>query len=600
MKTSNKNKFFYLLSFSGRYKYLSLIGCVLSVVAVVFAMMPFYYIWKFVDAICLAFPNINNAQNLENYAIMALTFAILNLIIYFIALTSTHLSAFHNEKNMKQAAVNHIVKLPLGYFSKNSSGKLSKIIDYSTSKTEAFLAHMLPDLVGALITPIIFLIILFYVDWLLGLICLIPIIIAFLMFIPMFGSKSQNFMDLYQKSLEDMNAEAVEYIRGMPVTKTFQQTIFSYKNFYASIKKYSKFVSEYTLSTQIPFTSFTLSINGFFALLIPAGILFTASVIDIKFLSKLIFYIIFTPFSAIMLNKIMYVSQNWMIASDAIDKIDSILNEETLDYTSNPQTPNNYDIEFKDVYFDYNNSQNPDEETLKNINFKISEGETVALVGPSGSGKSTIASLVPRFWDVNKGEITIGGVNIKDITQEELMKNVSFVFQNTRLFKDSILNNIRMGDSSISREKVLEVLNLAQCMDIIENLKDGIDTEIGKKGLYLSGGEQQRIALARALLKGAPIVILDEATALADPENELKIQKSLSEITKGKTVLVIAHRLSTIEKVDRIIVINNGEIIEEGSHNELLDLNGFYASMWEEYNKSIQWKLVNEGDLNDK
>lgn len=600
MKTSNKNKFFYLLSFSGRYKYLSLIGCVLSVVAVVFAMMPFYYIWKFVDAICLAFPNINNAQNLESYAIMALTFAILNLIIYFIALTSTHLSAFHNEKNMKQAAVNHIVKLPLGYFSKNSSGKLSKIIDYSTSKTEAFLAHMLPDLVGALITPIIFLIILFYVDWLLGLICLIPIIIAFLMFIPMFGSKSQNFMDLYQKSLEDMNAEAVEYIRGMPVTKTFQQTIFSYKNFYASIKKYSKFVSEYTLSTQIPFTSFTLSINGFFALLIPAGILFTASVIDIKFLSKLIFYIIFTPFSAIMLNKIMYVSQNWMIASDAIDKIDSILNEETLDYTSNPQTPNNYDIEFKDVYFDYNNSQNPDEETLKNINFKISEGETVALVGPSGSGKSTIASLVPRFWDVNKGEITIGGVNIKDITQEELMKNVSFVFQNTRLFKDSILNNIRMGDSSISREKVLEVLNLAQCMDIIENLKDGIDTEIGKKGLYLSGGEQQRIALARALLKGAPIVILDEATALADPENELKIQKSLSEITKGKTVLVIAHRLSTIEKVDRIIVINNGEIIEEGSHNELLDLNGFYASMWEEYNKSIQWKLVNEGDLNDK
>lgn len=396
-----------------------------------------------------------------------------------------------------------------------------------------------------------------------------------------------------------MNAEAVEYIRGMPVTKTFQQTIFSYKNFYDSIKKYSKFVSNYTLSTQIPFTAFTVSINGFFALLIPVGILFTASVIDITFLSKLIFYIIFTPFAAVMLNKIMYVSQNWMIASDAIDKIDTILNEKPLDYTSNPQSPNNYDIEFNNVYFDYNNSQNHDDGTLKNINFKVYEGETVALVGPSGSGKSTIASLVPRFWDVNEGEITIGGVNIKNMSQEELMKNVSFVFQNIQLFKDTILNNVRMGDSSVSREKVLEVLEIAQCSDIIEKLKDGIDSEIGKKGLYLSGGEQQRIALARALLKDAPIVILDEATALADPENELKIQKSLSEITKGKTVLVIAHRLSTIQNVDRIIVINNGEIIEEGSHNELLELNGFYSSMWEEYNKSIQWKLVNEGDLND-
>lgn len=599
MKTTNKNRFFYLLSFSGRYKYLSILGCILSAVAAICAMMPFYYIWKFVDAICLAFPNINNAQNLENYAIMALTFAILNLVIYFFALMSTHLSAFHNEKNMKQKAVDHIVKLPLGYFTKNSSGKLSKIIDYSTSKTEAFLAHMLPDLIGALITPIIFLIILFYVDWLLGLICLIPLLIAFSMFIPMFSSKSKNFMILYQRSLENMNAEAVEYIRGMPVTKTFQQTIFSYKNFYDSIKKYSKFVSNYTLSTQIPFTAFTVSINGFFALLIPVGILFTASVIDITFLSKLIFYIIFTPFAAVMLNKIMYVSQNWMIASDAIDKIDTILNEKPLDYTSNPQSPNNYDIEFNNVYFDYNNSQNHDDGTLKNINFKVYEGETVALVGSSGSGKSTIASLVPRFWDVNEGEITIGGVNIKNMSQEELMKNVSFVFQNIQLFKDTILNNVRMGDSSVSREKVLEVLEIAQCSDIIEKLKDGIDSEIGKKGLYLSGGEQQRIALARALLKDAPIVILDEATALADPENELKIQKSLSEITKGKTVLVIAHRLSTIQNVDRIIVINNGEIIEEGSHNELLELNGFYSSMWEEYNKSIQWKLVNEGDLND-
>ena len=284
---------------------------------------------------------------------------------------------------------------------------------------------------------------------------------------------------------------------------------------------------------------------------------------------------------------------------DAIDKIDTILNEKPLDYTSNPQSPNNYDIEFNNVYFDYNNSQNHDDGTLKNINFKVYEGETVALVGPSGSGKSTIASLVPRFWDVNEGEITIGGVNIKNMSQEELMKNVSFVFQNIQLFKDTILNNVRMGDSSVSREKVLEVLEIAQCSDIIEKLKDGIDSEIGKKGLYLSGGEQQRIALARALLKDAPIVILDEATALADPENELKIQKSLSEITKGKTVLVIAHRLSTIQNVDRIIVINNGEIIEEGSHNELLELNGFYSSMWEEYNKSIQWKLVNEGDLND-
>lgn len=592
-ETQNKNKFIRLLNYSGNYKYLTIIGMFLSALSAICLLVPFIYIWDVVNALLAVAPDFTKAQNLDVYAINAFTFAILGIILNFFGLMGTHLSAFKNEKNMKDAAINHLLKLPLGYFSNHTSGGLRKIIDYSTAKTEVFLAHQLFDLTGAIVTPIVFLILLFSFDWLLGLICLIPIILCFVFMYPMFSKESRNSMEKYEKYLEEMNGEAVEYVRGIPVTKAFQQSIYSFKNFINAIKNYGKFSAEYSMSTHIPMTAFTVSINGFFALLIPAGILLAGSVVDVKFFANFMFYIIFTPICAVMMMKIMTVSQDWMLASCALDSIEAILNECHLVDPINPQKPKNHSIEFEGVYFDYENVDG-DEHILNDVNLKINENETVALVGPSGGGKTTIASLIPRFWDVNKGSIKVGDVDVRDISTKELMKNISFVFQNTTLFKDSIYNNVAIGRKGASREDVKKALSLTQCDDIIDELPDGIDTVIGSEGTYLSGGQQQRIALARAVLKDAPIIILDEATALADPENEYLIQKAISEITKDKTVIMIAHRLSSVKSVDKIYVVENGRIVEEGNHHTLVDSEGIYSRMWVEFNQSIQWKVKSE------
>lgn len=592
-ETQNKNKFIRLLNYSGNYKYLTIIGMFLSALSAICLLVPFIYIWDVVNALLAVAPDFTKAQNLDVYAINAFTFAILGIILNFFGLMGTHLSAFKNEKNMKDAAINHLLKLPLGYFSNHTSGGLRKIIDYSTAKTEVFLAHQLFDLTGAIVTPIVFLILLFSFDWLLGLICLIPIILCFVFMYPMFSKESRNSMEKYEKYLEEMNGEAVEYVRGIPVTKAFQQSIYSFKNFINAIKNYGKFSAEYSMSTHIPMTAFTVSINGFFALLIPAGILLAESVVDVKFFANFMFYIIFTPICAVMMMKIMTVSQDWMLASCALDSIEAILNECPLVDPINPQKPKNHSIEFEGVYFDYENVDG-DEHILNDVNLKINENETVALVGPSGGGKTTIASLIPRFWDVNKGSIKVGDVDVRDISTKELMKNISFVFQNTTLFKDSIYNNVAIGRKGASREDVKKALSLTQCDDIIDELPDGIDTVIGSEGTYLSGGQQQRIALARAVLKDAPIIILDEATALADPENEYLIQKAISEITKDKTVIMIAHRLSSVKSVDKIYVVENGRIVEEGNHHTLVDSEGIYSRMWVEFNQSIQWKVKSE------
>jgi ATP-binding cassette subfamily B protein len=410
---------------------------------------------------------------------------------------------------------------------------------------------------------------------------------------PMFSKESQNVMAEYQMYLEKMNGEAVEYVRGIPVTKAFQQSVYSFKNFIDAIRNYGKFSANYSLSTQLPMTAFTVSINGFFALLIPAGILLAGSVVDVKFLANFLFYVIFTPICAVMMNKIMSVSQNWMLASYALDGIEEILNEKPLVEASNPQKPQNHSIEFENVVFDYDETGS-DEHILNDISLKINENDSVALVGPSGGGKTTIASLIPRFWDVKSGSIKVGNVDVRDISTRDLMENISFVFQNTRLFKDSIYNNVAIGRKGATRDDVLNALSLAQCDDIIDELPQGIDTVIGSEGTYLSGGQQQRIALARAILKDAPIIILDEATALADPENEYMIQKAISEITKDKTVIMIAHRLSTVKNVDNIFVIENGRIVEEGNHKSLVESNGLYSRMWDEFNQSIQWKVKSE------
>lgn len=565
----------------------------LSALSAICLLVPFVYIWNVVNALLAVAPDFTKAQNLDVYAINAFTFAVLGIILNFFGLMGTHLSAFKNEKNMKDAAIKHLLKLPLGYFSNHTSGGLRKIIDYSTAKTEIFLAHQLFDLTGAIMTPIVFLILLFSFDWRLGLICLIPIILCFVFMYPMFSKESRNSMEKYEKYLEEMNGEAVEYVRGIPVTKAFQQSIYSFKNFINAIKNYGKFSAEYSMSTHIPMTAFTVSINGFFALLIPAGILLAGSVVDVKFFANFMFYIIFTPICAVMMMKIMTVSQDWMLASCALDSIEAILNENPLVDPINPQKPKNHSIEFEGVYFDYENADG-DEHILNDVNLKINENETVALVGPSGGGKTTIASLIPRFWDVNQGSIKVGDVDVRDISTKELMKNISFVFQNTTLFKDSIYNNVAIGRKGASRDDVKKALSLTQCDDIIDELPDGINTVIGSEGTYLSGGQQQRIALARAVLKDAPIIILDEATALADPENEYLIQKAISEITKDKTVIMIAHRLSSVKNVDKIYVVENGRIVEEGNHHTLIDSGGIYSRMWDEFNQSIQWKVKSE------
>lgn len=592
-ETQNKNKFIRLLNYSGNYKYLTIVGMFLSALSAICLLVPFVYIWDVVNALLAVAPDFTKAQNLDVYAINAFTFAVLGIILNFFGLMGTHLSAFKNEKNMKDAAIKHLLKLPLGYFSNHTSGGLRKIIDYSTAKTEIFLAHQLFDLTGAIVTPIIFLILLFSFDWRLGLICLIPIILCFVFMYLMFSKESRNSMEKYEKYLEEMNGEAVEYVRGIPVTKAFQQSIYSFKNFINAIKNYGKFSAEYSMSTHIPMTAFTVSINGFFALLIPAGILLAGSVVDVKFFANFMFYIIFTPICAVMMMKIMTVSQDWMLASCALDSIEAILNENPLVDPINPQKPKNHSIEFEGVYFDYENADG-DEHILNDVNLKINENETVALVGPSGGGKTTIASLIPRFWDVNQGSIKVGDVDVRDISTKELMKNISFVFQNTTLFKDSIYNNVAIGRKGASRDDVKKALSLTQCDDIIDELPDGINTVIGSEGTYLSGGQQQRIALARAVLKDAPIIILDEATALADPENEYLIQKAISEITKDKTVIMIAHRLSSVKNVDKIYVVENGRIVEEGNHHTLIDSGGIYSRMWDEFNQSIQWKVKSE------
>lgn len=592
-ETQNKNKFIRLLNYSGNYKYLTIVGMFLSALSAICLLVPFVYIWNVVNALLAVAPDFTKAQNLDVYAINAFTFAVLGIILNFFGLMGTHLSAFKNEKNMKDAAIKHLLKLPLGYFSNHTSGGLRKIIDYSTAKTEIFLAHQLFDLTGAIMTPIVFLILLFSFDWRLGLICLIPIILCFVFMYPMFSKESRNSMEKYEKYLEEMNGEAVEYVRGIPVTKAFQQSIYSFKNFINAIKNYGKFLAEYSMSTHIPMTAFTVSINGFFALLIPAGILLAGSVVDVKFFANFMFYIIFTPICAVMMMKIMTVSQDWMLASCALDSIEAILNENPLVDPINPQKPKNHSIEFEGVYFDYENADG-DEHILNDVNLKINENETVALVGPSGGGKTTIASLIPRFWDVNQGSIKVGDVDVRDISTKELMKNISFVFQNTTLFKDSIYNNVAIGRKGASRDDVKKALSLTQCDDIIDELPDGINTVIGSEGTYLSGGQQQRIALARAVLKDAPIIILDEATALADPENEYLIQKAISEITKDKTVIMIAHRLSSVKNVDKIYVVENGRIVEEGNHHTLIDSGGIYSRMWDEFNQSIQWKVKSE------
>ena len=485
--------------------------------------------------------------------------------------------------------MHHIMTLPMGFMDSDGSGKFRKIVNESSEATETYLAHQLPDQAGAIATPVGLLVLLLMFDWRIGLLSLIPVAAAFLIMGSMTGQRMKDKMTEYQNALEEMSSEAVEYVRGIPVVKTFGQTVFSFKRFQYSIEKYEKWTIAYTKELRLPMTFYTMIINAAFAVLIAVTFyVVSRGGENDTFLLNLLFYIIITPIITVTLNKIMYASENQMIVEDALNRIDGILEKKTLAEAAEKAAPKDMSITFDHVSFRYEDAA---KNALYNINLEIREGEHVAFVGPSGGGKSTLASLIARFFDTTEGQIKIGGVNVRDIPSEQLMNMVSFVFQDSKLLKMSIYDNVRMGRKDATREEVMEALKNAQCEDIIGKLPDGIDTVIGAKGTYVSGGEAQRLSIARAMLKNAPVLILDEATAFADPDNEAKVQQAFSKLSEGKTVIMIAHRLSSVVDADRICVLKDGEIVESGTHKELTEMTGLYAHMWNEYNKSVRWKV---------
>ena len=555
------------------------------------AVIPFICIWF---AIKDVFSNLSDLSQIEvgKWGWLAVAFAASSMAVYFIGLMCTHIAAFRTAKNLRSVALHHLISLPLGYFTSHNSGKIRREIDDCASQPEGSLAHQLPDLTAAKVTPVAAVVLLFVFDWRLGLISLISLCISLFFMFAMMGPSLMENMQKYQSALGDMNAHAVEYVRGIPVVKTFQQSVFSFKRFHDSIQSYKKWAVAYTVLTTKPMCGYTVCINASFAFLIPAGILLIAGVANPSaFMLDFIFYILFTPLCASAFNKILWSSDQTMRAQDAMRRIKAIINEEALKETESPQSPPNNTISFEDVSFTYQGAENP---AVNHISFVVPEGKTVALVGPSGGGKSTVASLIPRFWDTEQGAVKIGGVDVRNIQSSELLKLVGFVFQDNHLFKTTLLDNIRAARPEATDDQIQAAVKAAMCQDIIDKMPNGLQTVIGTKGVYLSGGEQQRIALARAILKDAPIIVLDEATAFADPQNEHQIQKGFETLMKGKTVVMIAHRLSTVKNADKIIVLEEGEIKEQGTHNELLAKNGLYAKMWADYQSSVEWKVGKE------
>ncbi len=586
-KQSNLSR---LLSYAGGHKYFTYVSWILSAVSALTALVPFWYIWKIINEVLKASPNFGSAQNLTHYGIMAMAYAIISYLIYIGALLCSHLAAFRIAANMRIDITEHIAKLPIGFTDSFGSGKLRKIINDSTAATETYLAHQLPDKYAAMATPVGLLALLLVFDWRLGLLSLVPVAVGFAVMSAMTGKRMEEKMRQYGNALAAMSNEAVEYVRGIPVVKTFGQSVFSFKKFKATIDEYKKWVLAYTKDMRLPMMLYTAAINGVFAFLILGAFWFTNGTVTSEFFVNLLFYIIITPVISVTLTKIMYMSEEGMVIGDAIERIDSVLNAEPMSVGNNPQNPKDASVELENVHFSYDGKK----EAVSGISLKIKGGQTVAFVGPSGGGKSTLASLISRFFDVNSGSIKIGGVDVRDIPKDELMNTVSFVFQNSKLIKASILDNVKIGKSNATDEEVLNALRAAQCMDIIEKFPDGVNTVIGSRGVYLSGGEMQRIAIARAVLKNAPIIILDEATAFADPDNEVKVQTAFAKLSEGKTVIMIAHRLSTVRNADCIYVISDGKVAEYGNRAELIEKKGMFYKMQNDYQSSVSWKVSNE------
>ena len=590
MKEKNESNFLRLMGFAENYKCLTYISLLLSGVSSALALLPFYYIWKIIKEVLEVMPNFENAADIVKNGIFAVVFAALSMMIYIASLMCSHTSAFRVQANMRKQMMHKIVQLPLGEIEKFGSGKLRKIVNDCSAATETYLAHQLPDMVGSVVTPVGLLIFLFVFDWRFGLISLIPIALSFLiMMVFMTGKTLRQKMEEYQNALDNMSNEAVEYVRGIPVVKAFGQSVFSFRKFKKSIDSYSEWAIDYTKDLRIPMAMFTMLINGIFAFIIFGGLIFAKGGITNALILNILFYVIITPILTVTMTKIMFQSENKMIVADAFKRIDSVMNISPLEATK-CQKPTDASVQLKNVSYSYDGEV----KAIDNVSLDIKSGQTVAFVGSSGGGKTTLANLITRFFDADSGEVLVGGVNVKNIAKEDLTNAVSYVFQDSKLITGSIFENVRLSKPNADMDEVMSALEMAQCTDIIEKFDSGVDTVIGSNGVYLSGGEAQRIAIARAILKNAPIVILDEATAFADPDNEVKIQKALNELSKSKTVIMIAHRLSTVQNADCIYVLKDGRLIEQGKSGELCKQNGVFATMLENYLTSVKWKVAKE------
>ncbi|MCR4656755.1 MAG: ABC transporter ATP-binding protein/permease [Lachnospiraceae bacterium] len=570
--------------YAGGHKNLITLGRCLAAVSAVLTLIPYYELWKIIRTAV----NGEDPDKIKVYAWTAVGLIVGALLVYIAALLCTHIAAFRVQANMRSSLMRRILTLPLGIFDEDGTGKIRRIVNESSAATETYIAHTLADKTVAAVTPVGLLVLVFAFDWKIGLICMIPAVIGFACLMTMMGKGMQEKMKEYQDALENMSSEATEYVRGVPVVKTFGQTVHSFKRFKACIDGFGKWATDYTLMLRFPMAGFMTCINAIFAFIVIAAFIVTKNGVDNANILNIMYYIIITPLITIALTKIAYSGEAEMNLIDALKRVDKIMEIEPLPDNKTAQKPGDHGIELRNVTYRYKDATR---DAVSNVSVTIKPGEHVALVGPSGSGKTTLAELMVRFFDVTGGAILIGGVNVKDLPQEELMKLVSFVFQDSRLIKKSIYENVKMSKPDASESEVLEALKKAQCMDIIEKLPNGIHTVIGEKGTYLSGGEQQRITIARAVLKDAPILILDEATAFADSDNETKVQAAFEELAKNKTLIMIAHRLSTVMNADRIYVMDDGKCIESGNHDELMNNNGLYRRMFDEYTRSIEWKV---------